>query len=138
MAAVKHGGGNVKIWSCFSSSGPGQLLIIKRTMRSPSTFLNRTFKPSVKKLKLGQKWVFQHDNNPKHSSSSTNGWLRKKTIGVFNRPSQNLDLNPIEMLWQDLKQVVHLDTPKTSLLAVFNQEEWANIPQDRCQRWISG
>lgn len=94
--------------------------------------------PSVKKLKLGQTWVFQHDNNPKHSSSSTKDWLRRKKICVFNWPSQSLDLNPIELLWQEVKQVVHADTPKSSLLAVFKQEEWGKIPRDRCQRWITG
>lgn len=34
LPAVKHGGENVKIWACFSSSGPGKLHIVQRIMNS--------------------------------------------------------------------------------------------------------
>ena len=34
--------------------------------------------PSARKLKFGQKFTFQHDNNPKHTAKTTLEWLRNK------------------------------------------------------------
>ena len=34
--------------------------------------------PSVRALKMGCGWVFQHDNDPKHTAKATKEWLKKK------------------------------------------------------------
>ena len=34
--------------------------------------------PSARKLKLGRKFTFQLDNDPKHTAKATLEWLRKK------------------------------------------------------------
>ncbi len=49
-------------------------------------------------LKMGRGWVFQHDNDPKHTAKATKEWLKKK-------PSQSPDLNPIENLWREPRNV---------------------------------
>ncbi|KAK6316556.1 hypothetical protein J4Q44_G00119560 [Coregonus suidteri] len=36
--------------------------------------------PSVRALKMGRGWVFQHDNDPKHTARATKEWLRKKHL----------------------------------------------------------
>ena len=46
-----------------------------------------------KKLKLGRKFTFQHDHDPKHTAKATLEWLRNKKINVLEWPNQSPDLN---------------------------------------------
>ncbi len=40
-------------------------------------------------LKMGRGWVFQHDNDPKHTAKATQEWLKKKHIKVLKWPRQS-------------------------------------------------
>ncbi len=64
IPTVKHGGGNIMLWWCFSTKGTGQLHRIKGTMDGTCTVRARA-------LKMGRGWVFQHDNDPKHTAKAT-------------------------------------------------------------------
>ena len=67
--------------------------------------------PSARKLKLGCKFSFQHDIDPKHAAKATLEWLRNKKMNVLEWPKQSTDLNPIENLQHDLKIAVHQRSP---------------------------
>ncbi|KAK3522610.1 hypothetical protein QTP86_027195 [Hemibagrus guttatus] len=137
---VKYGGGSVMVWGCFAASGPGRLAVINGTMNSAvyQKILKENVRPSVCDLKLKRTWVLQQDNDPKHTSKSTSEWLKKNKMKTLEWPSQSPDLNPIEMLWHDLKKVVHARKPSNvAELQQFCKDEWAKIPPQRCNRLIA-
>lgn len=140
LPTVKHGGGSVMLWGCFASSGTGNLQRVQGNMNSVhyQEILDANVMQSVTKLRLGRRWTFQQDNDPKHTSKSTTAWLQKKGWKILEWPSQSPDLNPIENLWWDLKKAVAARKPKNvNELEAFAHEEWAKIPVDRCKKLVS-
>ncbi len=100
--------------------------------------LKENVQPSVYDLKLKRTWTMQQDNDTKLTTKSTSEWLTKNKIKVLEWPNQSPDLNPIEMLWHDLKTVHSCSKPSNvTELKQFCKEEWAKIPPQRCERLIA-
>jgi transposase len=94
-------------------------------------------------LRLGGRgFVFQQDNDPKHTSALVKNYLNKKetdgTLCVIQDwPSQSPDINAIELVWEEMDREVQKRKPtnEAALLQVIN-EVWENIQPEVLQKLI--
>ena len=93
IPTVKHGGGSLMMWGCFSAAGTGNLDHVPGIMDSQKyqAILKRSVMPSVGKLNLGDRWTLQQDNDPKHTSKSTKAWLRNRSWSGLPLPGFKSD-----------------------------------------------
>ncbi len=99
------------------------------------SILKEKMLPSLRAL--GRRALFQHDNDPKHTSKATVGFLKKNRVKVIQWPSMSPDLNPIEHLWGILKRQVEHHSPSSiqSLKEVI-LEEWKKIDLAKCRQLV--
>ncbi len=130
------GGGNIMLWGCFLLRGQDNCTASKGRWTGPCTIRARALKPA-RALKMGRGWVFQHDNDPKHTAKATKEWLKKKHIKVLEWSSQSPDLHPIENLWRELKVRVAKPQPRNlNDLERICKEECNKIPPEMCANLV--
>ncbi|KAG2455418.1 TCB1 transposase, partial [Polypterus senegalus] len=140
IPTVKHGGGSIMLWGCISVAGTGRLVRIKGKMTAAMyrDILDENLLQSALDLRLGRRFIFQQDNDPKHTAKISKEWLQDNSVNVLEWPSQSPDLNPIEHLWRDLKMAVHRRFPSNLMeLERCCKEEWAKLAKDRCAKLVA-
>ena len=145
VPTVKHGGGKIMVWGCFHASGVGLLKRITGNMDQHQyhSILTHSVLPELKKLTKEEPaevlWLFQHDNDPKHTAKKNKRYLENKKnegkvkFDVLPWPSMSPDLNPIEQIWNKMKDAMRDrgDRPSNlDQLFAFVQEEWRKLPDD--------
>ena len=130
------------VWGAISASGTGDFLKIDGIMDKKvyHNILVRNGVPSGSRL-IGPGFIFQEDNDPKHSSNDCWNYLRQKesagALKMMDWPPQSPDLNPIEQIWGELenkldRSIVH---SKESLWLEL-QKAWDNIRAEVLRKYI--
>lgn len=135
---VKHGGGNVMVWGCFSGYGIGPVRKIEGQMDQYQykKILEETMIPHSEE-NLPVTWIFQHDNDPKHTARSVKAFLTEQSVTVLEWPANSPDLNPIENLWHTIKTKLSQNhiTNIHGLYSAF-ENAWRSIPVETCNKLV--
>jgi transposase len=136
IPTLKHGGGFIMIWACFSYHGVGRLEFIDGTMDSVkyTDILSRNLFVSAREMGLSD-FILQQDNDPKHTSGLAKEFFKQKNVRVLEWPAQSPDINPIETLFGILKGRVAEFQPKNLReLKERILDAWNGIEKELCEK----
>jgi len=141
IPTVKHGGGSVMVWGCISYHGVGRLVIIDGIMDAIQyrRILAENLEESANQMGLADGWVFQQDNDPKHTSKKAKEFFTENKFNVLKWPSQSPDMNPIEHVWAWMKSKLRNSRFKNKgeLIAKL-KALWTEIPPEFLHKLIDG
>ena len=139
VPTIKHGGGSVMVWGCFSSAGVGDLVKIEGIIKKEQykTILENNAIPSGLRT-IGRGFVFMQDNNPKHTSKLCMNYIKEQEGNGVLKNMTWPDLNPIELLWEELDRKVRQKCPtsKEQLWQIL-EESWLLITTEIMNKIIN-
>lgn len=139
---VKHGGGSVFLWGCFSYYGPGFISRIHGNMDASLyiEILDECVPLTQEYYDIDpQTMKFQQDNDSKHTSKLAKEFFEANDYDLIIWPANSPDLNPIEHLWHYVKQQLQkYELPPRGVNELWEriQEVWDNIPIEVCQNLV--
>jgi transposase len=136
---VKHSK-SLMVWGCVSASGVGNLVEITSKMDAKTyvNILENNLIASAEKVKIQDNFIFQSDNDPKHTSKLAKKWLADNQINLLEWMAQSPDLNIIEHLWEHLDRSVPLSSRKS--FATFKNalfKAWDEIGPEVIEKLVS-
>lgn len=135
---VKFGGGNVMVWGCFSAHGVGPIHKVEGIMDrfQYKDILEDVMLPYAED-EMPLAWIFQQDNDPKHTAKVVKEWFSSAGVNVMKWPAQSPDLNPIENLWQIVdRRITRTNTHNKDALFAQVKEAWESVPNTHIQNLI--
>lgn len=131
----------VHVWGAISKRGPSPLLIFEGIMDAKfftENILGNVLLPFIRhNFPDGHR--FQQDNDPKHTSRRAKTFMVEQGINWWQEwPSESPDLNPIEMVWNQMKRFIGQRGPQTKEELIQSiQTFWAEkMTPDVCRKYI--
>ena len=129
----------IMVWGCFAAHGVGILHLIDGIMDQHIylDIVENCLLPSADLLFGRENWIFQQDNDPKHTARRVKDFITDNDIPTFGWPAQSPDLNPIENLWSILdKKLVNRKENTTPELFKLLKQEWSKLTTNELERLV--
>lgn len=131
----------IMVWGGISFYGKTSLFIVNDTMGSEE-YLNLLKKRRREILDIFKKrkiWCFQQDGAPSHRPKKVKNYIKRwLTKRLLPHPPQSPDLNPIELVWAQMKKMVEKKRPQSrnELLRAI-QSSWTEISLEYIRKCIN-
>ena len=132
----------VHIWAGISKRGATKVLIFTGNMDAQfytEHILKRTLLPFIRE-KFADGHRFQQDNDPKHTSRLAKGFMEREGINWWKTPPESPDLNPIELLWHEMKhflRTIAKPNTKDELVAGITRFWRERMTPEKCCTYIN-
>ena len=130
----------VHVWGGISKHGPTELVIFEGIMDAVlyCRILETSLLPFIRNRLPAHR--FQQDNDPKHTSRYAKQFYIDNNVNWWETPPESPDLNPIELLWHELKWYIRKHVkPKTKeeLVTGIRQFWTTRVTAEKCRRYIN-
>ena len=129
----------VHVWGSFSRKGFGKIVLFTENLTGKKMIeiYKSGLLPIYPDIGRGN-WVLLEDNDPKHKAKIVQQYREEKNIERITWPSNSPDLNPIENVWNVMKnQVAELQPSNLTQLQSLIKKVWNNFPQKMAQNLIN-
>ena len=124
----------IMVWGAISVHGPSRLHIVEGTMNGAKyiSMLNSRLLPQIRNWFEQESCIFQQDSAPCHTAKAVYAWFKTNKIKVLKWPGNSPDMNPIESMWNQLKDEIH-NVPITTKVQLIERliQVWFHSPKIR-------
>jgi len=100
----------VHVWAGISKRGLTKLIVFEGIMDAQfyvAEILSNRLLPFIQE-KFPDGHRFQQENDPKYTSRLASSFMTENGINWWKMPPESRDLNPIELLWHELKHFLRI------------------------------
>ena len=128
------------VWGGVSEGGKTDLVVIEGSLNA-NKYVQEVLAPHVVPYAgaVGESFVLMDDNPRPHRGRAVDPFLDDQGVDRMEWPANSPDLNPIEHVWDQLKQAARRRVDQNTDLAALRRilhEEWAAIPQQRVRKLV--
>lgn len=138
LQADQFGGGSIMIWAGISMHTKTQIVSIQGNMNARRYQTDIVQPVLIPHIAANRGMQLVQDNAPCHVARTTLTMLHVNNIRVIPFPAKSPDLNPIEHVWDVLKQKVRAHPQQLNVRELERDVNrvWRNIRQQYLHRYI--